>query len=109
MTDRDPRLWLLTPRQVHYARANALASYKAKDLKDIAAVSCLAVSSLVQVQLLTCPGCEYSRAYHKRDESPYHILQGVWCLASRNRKNPGTPRSVPSYFSIPLAMFVQCG
>ena len=65
---------------VHFARANALASYKAKSLEDITAVSLrlgIWLGQLGEEVNRWTVGCDCG-THSQGDEAAHGLLQGVW-------------------------------
>lgn len=76
-------------KQVQFARANALASYKGKNIDDIAAVS--PVGSTRDL-VLTNTGSETCWACSSRDGIAHQLLWRIWPEKERDRGLRGKSR-----------------
>lgn len=67
---------------IQFARANALAAYKAKGLEDIAAVSSCCIECVYSAEI---SGCQHRDAYPEGDISPHRRVRNLWSPTEGHR------------------------
>lgn len=94
------RSMFLTGLQIQFARANALAAYKSKNMEDISRVR---TRIITLKEILTSIVQRNCRAHHDRDATPHQILRILQHLPRRDAIHRGAPRSVfPSPAALPI-------